>query len=96
MSLTASVVAHLASPVNRRPARHDRASAAPTGQSVRQRFQLCYEPLRAGLRALCFPCNGRGEVSFADLSDRARLNYLFARACVGKLFNRPTVQADAA
>ena len=34
-------------------------------------------------RALCFPCDENGEVSMDSLSERARDNYLYARAVVG-------------
>ena len=82
MPITVNALAAFSAPARRLAARPRAA----------MRHLLCYEPLRAGFRRLCFPCNSQGEVSFADLSEAARLNYLFARACVGKLFQRPVIE----
>jgi hypothetical protein len=43
-------------------------------------------------RALCFPCDAEGHVRLDDLSDRARENYLYARAVVGREFAHPCVR----
>ncbi len=43
-------------------------------------------------RALCFPCDAQGHVELDSLSDRARENYLYARAVVGREFAYPSVQ----
>ncbi len=42
-------------------------------------------------RALSFPCDERGEVPLDRLSDRARANYLYARAVVGRDFAPPAI-----
>ena len=42
--------------------------------------------------ALAFPCDDRGRVDLDGLSDRARNNYLFARAMVGRDFALPVVR----
>lgn len=42
-------------------------------------------------RALAFPCDASGRVCMDDLSERARHNYLYARAVVGREFFRPEV-----
>jgi hypothetical protein len=42
-------------------------------------------------RGLCFPCDERGRVELDALSDRARENYLYARAVVGVEFAHPEV-----
>ena len=42
--------------------------------------------------ALAFPCDGGGRVDLDGLSDRARNNYLFARAMVGRDFALPVVR----
>lgn len=65
-----------------------RASTAPDAPA----FEIAYEPLDGQGNTLAFPCDSHGEVCFAQLSERARNDYLFARACVGRLFNRPVVR----
>ena len=42
-------------------------------------------------RGLCFPCDAQGRVELDALSDRARDNYLYARAVVGVEFAYPKV-----
>jgi hypothetical protein len=42
-------------------------------------------------RGLCFPCDAQGHVELDALSDRARENYLYARAVVGVEFAYPKV-----
>jgi hypothetical protein len=46
--------------------------------------------LRRGLE-LIFPCDPAGRVDLDALSDRARANYLFARATVGREYASPAV-----
>jgi hypothetical protein len=55
--------------------------------SCQLRFQSLF---RAG-RALAFPCDPEGHVDLDRLSDRAKTNYLFARAMVGRDFAVPMV-----
>lgn len=47
-------------------------------------------------RGLCFPCDADGRVELDALSDRARDNYLYARAVVGVEFAYPKVCRAAA
>jgi len=56
-----------------------------------ERFELRFNPLFDGRRALCFPCDRSGRVDLDALSDRARCNYLFARAATGREFAWPCV-----
>jgi hypothetical protein len=42
-------------------------------------------------RALCFPCDATGAVPMDKLSERARDNYLYARAVVGREYAYPCV-----
>lgn len=42
-------------------------------------------------RALTFPCDESGEVQLDALSERARANYFYARAVVGREFATPRV-----
>ena len=44
-------------------------------------------------RALSFPCDAKGEVNLDGLSERARANYLYARAVVGREYLVPAVAA---
>jgi hypothetical protein len=43
-------------------------------------------------RALSFPCDEQGQVPMDSLSDRARDNYLYARAVVGREYAYPMVR----
>jgi hypothetical protein len=57
------------------------------------RYELRFESLFHPGRALMFPCDERGWVALDDLSERARRNYLYARAVVGREFATPAVVA---
>jgi hypothetical protein len=46
-------------------------------------------------RALTFPCDAHGKVQLDALSERARANYLYARAVVGREFATPAVVSDS-
>lgn len=52
------------------------------------RFQSLFKPGRA----LSFPCDAQGHVQLDSLSERARDNYFYARAVVGREFAYPSVQ----
>ena len=52
------------------------------------RFRSLFDPDRAYV----FPCNAAGQVDMDALSDRARTNYLYARAVRGREFTLPDVQ----
>ncbi|HLO94993.1 MAG TPA: hypothetical protein VK195_11790 [Burkholderiaceae bacterium] len=54
-------------------------------------FELRFQSLFHAGKALAFPCDARGEVSLDALSERARENYLFARAVVGHEYAVPVV-----
>ena len=54
-------------------------------------WHLRFESLFHPGRGLAFPCDDRGVVSLDGLSERARDNYLYARAVVGREFATPTV-----
>jgi hypothetical protein len=51
------------------------------------RFQSLFH---AG-RALCFPCDETGDVAMDAMSERARENYLYARAVIGREYAYPCV-----
>lgn len=54
-------------------------------------YQLRFESLFHSGRALAFPCDDHGQVQLDALSERARDNYLYARAVVGREYATPTV-----
>jgi hypothetical protein len=64
-------------------------STAPSGADTA--YELRFGHLFQEGRALAFPCNARGEVRLDALSERARANYLYARALVGREFAQPAV-----
>jgi hypothetical protein len=53
--------------------------------------QIRFQSLHHEGRALAFPCDARGYVELDALSDRARDNYLFARAVVGRDYAHPDI-----
>jgi len=55
-------------------------------------YELRYVSLFNQGRALSFPCDDQGHVDMDRLNDRARENYLYARAVVGKEFASPAVR----
>ena len=55
-------------------------------------FRLCFRSLFDRGRAYAFPCDAHGRVDMDALSDRARQNYLYARAVVGRELAVPAVR----
>lgn len=53
-------------------------------------YTLVYLSIRGG-DCFAFPCDKAGTVEMNGLSDRARDDYLLARALVGRDFHSPTV-----
>ena len=58
-------------------------------------FQLCFRSLFQSGRGYAFPCDGEGHVDLDALSDRARDNYFYARAMVGRELSVPAVEAES-
>lgn len=56
-------------------------------------YLLRYRSLFEEGRSLSFPCDAQGQIDLDGLSTRARNNYLFARACVGRHFAVPVIEA---
>ena len=54
-------------------------------------YELRFQSLFNEGRALAFPCDAQGHVDMDALSERARGNYLYARAVVGREFATPAV-----
>lgn len=59
-------------------------------------FRLCFRSLFQIGRSFAFPCDERGHVDMETLSPRARDNYLFARAMVGRELQAPAVEKSPA
>jgi hypothetical protein len=55
-------------------------------------FEIRFQSLFNEGRALSFPCDEQGQVSMDALSDRARENYLYARAVIGREYAYPLVR----
>jgi len=54
-------------------------------------YEIRYQPLSGRGPELSFPCDAQGHVQLDSLSDRARNNYLYARAVVGREYAAPAV-----
>lgn len=62
-----------------------------TASHVEAAYELRFESLFHSGRALTFPCDARGQVHMDSLSEKARDNYLYARAVVGREYCPPAV-----
>ena len=60
--------------------------------STSTRFELCYQSLFHSGRGFVFPCDQKGQGELDRLTDRARNNYLYARAMVGRELFAPAVR----
>jgi hypothetical protein len=58
-------------------------------------FMLRFDPLFGVGPALSFPCDAAGRVDLDSLAERARSNYFYARAVIGRQFAMPAVQRGA-
>lgn len=58
-------------------------------------YQLRFDSLFNPGRALSFPCDQAGHVDLDALSERSRLNYLYAKATLGREYAYPAVNAVA-
>jgi len=54
-------------------------------------FEVRFESLFRPGTGMSFPCDERGSVDLDALPQRARLNYLFARAMIGREYTFPAV-----
>ena len=55
-------------------------------------YEIRFQSLFNEGRALSFPCDAEGHMVLDSLSDRARDNYLYARAVVGREYAFPCVR----
>ena len=58
-------------------------------------FELRFQSLFDSGRGFAFPCDPKGQVDLDQLSDRARNNYLYARAMVGRELAVPAVRPSS-
>lgn len=61
-------------------------------ESTISQFQLCFRSLFDSGRGFAFPCDPSGNVDLDGMSDKARNNYFFARAMVGRELTVPAVE----
>lgn len=61
-------------------------------QTSSGQFQLRFDSLFQPGRGFAFPCDARGQVDLDNMSERARNNYFFARAMVGRDLSCPAVE----
>jgi hypothetical protein len=70
-------------------------AAASTPHAI-GRYALRYDSLHQLGRCLVFPCDEAGQIDLDTLPELARINYLAARAMVGRDFAHPIVEAQSA
>ena len=58
-------------------------------------YELRFQSLFDEGRAFAFPCDAAGHVDMDALSDRARENYLYARAVIGLEVAMPAVRTSS-
>ena len=65
-----------------------------TATQVRQAagYVLRFESLFDGGRAMAFECDAGGHVNLDRLTERAKINYLYARTVIGRDFAMPRVE----
>lgn len=67
------------------------ANAMNATPSARHEHELFFPSLFHEGRGLAFPCDSAGHVDIDTLPHRARINYLSARAMIGRDFGMPQV-----
>jgi hypothetical protein len=55
-------------------------------------YQLCFRSLFHSGRGYAFPCDSDGHVDLDAMTERARNNYFYARAMVGRELAAPAVE----
>ena len=61
-------------------------------QTQAPRYELRFQSLFQEGRGFSFPCDECGRVDIDGLSQKARLNYFYARTVIGREFAMPAVQ----
>lgn len=60
--------------------------------SAQTRYVLRFQSLFQEGRAFAFPCDAHGHVDMDLLSEKARNNYLYARAVIGREVAMPAIE----
>ena len=63
-------------------------------ETLNSEFQLRFRSLFDSGRGYAFPCDPAGHVDLDGLSERARNNYFYARAMVGRELSVPAVECN--
>jgi hypothetical protein len=71
-------------------------TADDSGLNEQTSFRLAFRSLFNSGRGFAFPCNEQGQVDMSVMTERAKTNYLFARAMVGRDLCPPAVEMVAA
>lgn len=61
-------------------------------ESSTSAYQLRFQSLFHSGRGFAFPCDPSGQVDLDGMSERARNNYFYARAMVGRELSAPAVE----
>lgn len=69
--------------------------AQTTSMPFESEFEVRFRSLLRRGFELIFPCDPEGHVNLDALSERAKTNYLFARAMVGREYASPAVHRHA-
>ena len=64
-------------------------------QTCSDQFQLRFQSLFQQGRGFAFPCDSRGHVDLDHMSERARNNYFYARAMIGRELTVPAIETVA-
>jgi hypothetical protein len=64
---------------------------ASIASPAQDHFELRFRSLFNAGHGLAFPCDAAGHVDLDALSERARTNYFYARAAMGREFAFPAV-----
>lgn len=81
------IAIHATQPEHRNMHTQAPSLAAASAPCYELRFESLFDPGRG----LTFPCDARGSVALDNLSEKARNNYIYARAVVGREFATPCV-----
>lgn len=71
-----------------------RSKEIAMNESRSNAYQLCFRSLFHSGRGYAFPCDPTGNVDLDAMSERARNNYFYARAMVGRELSAPAVETQ--
>lgn len=64
-------------------------------ESSSSQFQLTFRSLFDSGRGFAFPCDPKGHVDLDRMTERARNNYFYARAMIGRELAYPAVEVTS-